>query len=101
MTHGGKRKGAGRPVGAKNKLTEEIVKAVKESGDTPLEFILSIYRDEERSIDIRIDAAKAALPYVHGKMSTQLEHSGEVDSKVVHLSAEEATAISEALEDEY
>ncbi|NIW47065.1 MAG: hypothetical protein GWN30_20645 [Gammaproteobacteria bacterium] len=69
MSHGGKRKGAGRPKGSTNKLTAEQVEAVQQ-GQSPLEYLLSVMRDREREDKDRIDAAKAAAPFVHAKLSS-------------------------------
>lgn len=67
MARGGNRPGAGRPTGAQNKRTAEQVAAVEASGLTPLDFMLSLLRDPLQDYDVRLDAAKAAAPYVHAK----------------------------------
>jgi len=66
--YGGKRPGAGRPRGSRNRRTRETVAAV-EQGLTPLAYLTSVYRDESLETHIRIEAAKAAAPYVHAKLS--------------------------------
>lgn len=85
----GERRG-GRRKGTKNKKTQEQVKAVEETGLTPLQFLTNIYREEcpaelkdglalaeDKAAavakllgwnDRRIEAAKAAAPYVHAKL---------------------------------
>jgi hypothetical protein len=79
---GGKRNGAGRPSGAVNKTTaigkEAILKAAEE-GITPLEFLLSTMRNEGEEFGTRLDAAKAAAPYMHPRLST-IEHGNNPDS---------------------
>ena len=35
----------------------------------PLEFLISIFSDPVEDIKLRLDAAKAALPYFHGKVA--------------------------------
>lgn len=70
MPHGGKRPGAGRPKGSRNKRTEKMIAAVNESGMTPLDYMLSVLRDESRDHAERIDAAKAAAPYVHSRLQS-------------------------------
>ena len=89
---GGKREGSGRKPGSKNIKTLEQVKAVEETGITPLQFLLSVMRaelppevaqkikDKNQSLDMdtisvlsgwydrRIDAAGKAAPYVHAKL---------------------------------
>ena len=55
MAQGGKRPGAGRPKGAQNKATVEQRKAVTESGLTPLDYLLSVMRDENTPQAERVD----------------------------------------------
>lgn len=85
-----KTKTGGRKAGTPNKKTQEQIKAVEETGLTPLQFLTNIYREEcpeelkdglsladDKAAaiakllgwnDRRIDAAKAAAPYVHAKL---------------------------------
>jgi hypothetical protein len=73
---GGKRPGAGRPPGAVNKKTAEVQAAVAASGLTPLDYMLGVLRDPAYGPLLRMDAAKAAAPYVHPKLSaTELSGS--------------------------
>lgn len=69
MAHGGKRPGSGRKAGAATTRTREIANAIAE-GLTPLEYLTSVYRDLSVDEAKRIDAAKAAAPYVHAKLSS-------------------------------
>lgn len=66
---GGKRPGAGRKKGTPNKATLERQKRIAESGQTPLDYMLSVMRDENNPRDIRLDAANKAAPYVHPKLA--------------------------------
>ena len=68
MPRGGVRPNSGRPKGAKNVKTLEQVQAVVASGLSPLEYLLSVVRDVGADEGKRIDAAKAAAPYVHAKL---------------------------------
>lgn len=77
MAHGGSRQGAGRKPGAATKLNEEARKQAAEGGLMPLDYMLSILRDESLAPDARMDAAKAAAPYVHAKLSS-VDNTGEV-----------------------
>lgn len=72
---GGKREGSGRPKGSPNKKTAEVQNAVAASGITPLEYMLSVMRDEATEPRERLDAAKSAAPYIHPKLSS-VELSG-------------------------
>jgi len=77
MARGGKREGAGRPAGSPNKANEETRQAVIASGLTPLEYMLRVMRDDAADEAKRLDAAKAAAPYVHQRLAA-VEHSGGV-----------------------
>ncbi|KPF74555.1 hypothetical protein IP68_12370 [Blastomonas sp. AAP25] len=70
MPQGGRRTGAGRPKGARSAKTLAQTKAVEASGLTPLDFMLSVMRDEKNEQAVRLDAANKAAPYVHAKLAT-------------------------------
>jgi hypothetical protein len=70
MPKGCKREGAGRPKGAQNKATAEREAKIAASGLTPLDYMLALLRDESRDEAQRFEAAKAAAPYVHPRLST-------------------------------
>ena len=59
----------GRPRGAKNIRSEETAKEIQESGLTPLDYLMSIVRDEEAPMKERIQCATAAAPFVHARLS--------------------------------
>lgn len=67
--HGGKRAGAGRKPGAVNRASAEAREMARATGITPLEFLLNVMRDDTKEDSQRLDAAKAAAPYVHAKLS--------------------------------
>lgn len=70
-TYGGARPGAGRPKGSHNSLLDKELRAsALEGGESPLEFLLGVMRDDQETKERRIDAAKAAAPYVHAKLQT-------------------------------
>ena len=60
---------AGRPKGALNKLAVKAAQEIAESGDTPLQFLVGLMRDEEADPKLRLDAARAAAQYVHPKLA--------------------------------
>jgi hypothetical protein len=70
MTRGGKREGAGRKPGSVAKLDAEARKKAAESGQMPLDYLLGIMRDQNQAQPIRLDAAKAAAPYCHNRLSS-------------------------------
>jgi hypothetical protein len=68
---GGRRPGAGRKAGVPNKRTLAL-RALAEGQPregSPLEFLTSVYRNEALPIDLRIDAAGKAAPYVHPRLT--------------------------------
>lgn len=76
-----RKKTGGRAAGVVNKKTAEVQKMVAETGITPLEYLLMVMRDPGGEPKERINAAVAAAPYVHAKLSTvdvKSEHSGKV-----------------------
>lgn len=75
MAHGGKRPGSGRKPGASTKLNEQARKQAAEGGLMPLDYMLSMLRDENLEPTARFEAAKAAAPYVHAKLAA-VELSG-------------------------
>lgn len=82
------RKTGGRSAGTPNKATAAKAAAIEASGLTPLDYMLSVLRDETADEVRRLDAAKAAAPYVHPKLSN-VEHKGDVQLGMVFLSREE------------
>lgn len=67
---GGAREGAGRKAGSKMTRTVEIALEAAKAGQTPLEYLLSIMRNELEEKPIRLDAAKSAAPYIHPRLSS-------------------------------
>ena len=58
-------KTGGRTKGTPNKASVAKEAAIAASGLTPLDFMLAALRDDTKAFDERMDAAKAAAPYVH------------------------------------
>jgi hypothetical protein len=77
MARGGNRPGAGRKRGSPNKATAERQAEIAASGLTPLDYMLTIMRNEELEAATRLDAANKAAPYVHPKLAA-IEHSGKL-----------------------
>jgi hypothetical protein len=81
-------KTGGRKKGVPNKKTaqqhaqqQEIIEAAKASGITPLEFMLAKMRDTNATEAERMDAAKAAAPFVHARLAA-VEHAGNEQKPV-------------------
>ena len=83
MPRGGARTGAGRKRGIPNKASAAKAAAVAESGLTPLDYLLEIMRDEKGEPHARLDAAKAAAPYVHPRL-TAIQHQGDPGKPIIH-----------------
>jgi hypothetical protein len=63
------RKTGGRKKGTPNKATATTAAEIAASGLTPLDFMLDVLRDDKRKPEERMDAAKAAAPYVHPRLA--------------------------------
>ena len=68
-----------RPAGSRNKVTRKLQLQVEQSGETSLQFMLKVMRDESLETAARMDAAKGAAPYVHPKLAN-IEH-GNLNNK--------------------
>ncbi len=56
--------GKGRRPGSRNRLTLATMELMEE-GETPCAFALRIMRDNTKSDDFRLQAARIAAPYLH------------------------------------
>lgn len=77
MAHGGARSGAGRKAGksgpwvkAKQEAVKDAMAEARKSGETPLEYMLNVMRDQSADSKRRDSMAAAAAPYLHPKLST-------------------------------
>jgi hypothetical protein len=68
MSHGGARPGAGRKKGAITKWSQKAAEEAERTGEMPLAYLLRVMRDENQKLEVRVDCAKAAAPYVHHKL---------------------------------
>ena len=69
MSHGGARAGAGRKPGTISRFSKDLLDKAAQSGQLPVDYLLEVMRDQSLDTRLRIDAAKAAAPYVHQKLS--------------------------------
>ena len=67
MTHGGKRTGAGRPVGAIGTRSKEIASKLKELDCDPIEALAMIAKDQTNTPELRFQANKELAQYVAPK----------------------------------
>lgn len=76
MSEENAKRGRGRPKGSYNKASKAQVERLTEKGGlSPLEYLASIYQNEAEDIRLRVDAAKAAAPYVHARLATTELHA--------------------------
>lgn len=79
------KKKRGRPKGAYNKASKAQIDRMTADGQlTPLEYLASIYQNGAEDVRLRIDAAKAAAPYVHARLAQT-----EITAAVTEVSHEE------------
>ncbi len=62
-----------------NENTNAEIKNASSSKD-PLAFLLDVMSDESEEKNVRVNAAKAALPYVHGKVGDVGKKESQKDS---------------------
>ena len=92
---GGKRPGAGKPKGAKNKRTKERLKTIQKVTELVLNafpgdahaLMVAVYKDQMNDLYVRLDAAKAAIPYEKPRLSS-IEHVGRDRGPIEMLLAE-------------
>jgi hypothetical protein len=77
MAKGGKRIGAGRPKGSKITRTIELADRIAAKGISPLEYVMTLMRDDSQHPALRFECAKAAMPYMHPRYGnvTQLNQT--------------------------
>lgn len=81
MARGGARSGAGRKPGAVTKKTREVADSLIGEGITPLEFMLKVLRNEQKTEAERFEAAKHAAPYCHAKLAA-VEVKADVNTTI-------------------
>lgn len=62
-------KTGGRKKGIPNKKTQALISRVETSGLLPVDYLLSVMRDESIDRCQRMDAGKAVAPYIHPKLA--------------------------------
>src|SRR5271169_5450916 len=60
----------GRPKGSRNKKTRALLEAAEAGGEMPLDFLLRLMRDPHTSTARRLEAAKAAAPFLHPRLNS-------------------------------
>jgi len=77
--HGGKRPGAGRPAGARNRATAErkasITELAQDYGEDALATLAEVMRDSDAPHSARVAASNALLDRGYGKPRQEVDHS--------------------------
>jgi hypothetical protein len=95
MPRGGHRENAGRKRGTPNKATTARQAEVAASGITPLDYMLKVLRDENADPRQRFEAAKAAAPYVHPRLSN-IQHANDPENPLNSVTNEDRIAVIKA-----
>ncbi len=88
-TLGGKREGAGRPAGAKNKRSAEIEEKLAALNCDPIEGMATIAADPTASLELKLQAFKELAQYVAPKrkaVEMEIEGNGSFNINVVRFS---------------
>ena len=96
----GERRG-GRQRGTPNRATAAKADEIAASGMTPLDYMISVMRDETATRPERLEAAAKAAPYVHPRLSA-IEYTApaepEEDVDFSDLTADERELLRRLLE---
>lgn len=80
MPKGGKRPGAGKKLGSKNRYSKALAERMHKTGFTePLDVLLMMANDPTLAPELRIKAAQNASPYVHKRKPQALEMVGKFE----------------------
>lgn len=66
----------GRPKGSRNKKPALLRAALRDGAD-PMAYLRGVMTDEGLDPEMRLDAAKALMPYLHSRLATVTHESGE------------------------
>lgn len=96
------KKTGGRQKGTANKKTREIADQAAQEGLLPLEYMLTVLRDEKQPPDRRDWAAEKAAPYIHPKLQTNtIKGTGEdgeikIGMKIEYVAADNGSTAGKA-----
>ena len=69
MPRGGRRVGAGRPVGSITKKARQVAENIATADATPLEGLMKIANDPTVDVAVRVEAFGKAAPFVHPRLA--------------------------------
>ena len=75
MAAGGKRTGAGRPKGQRNKITADIKVIAQQYGEEAITALVEIIRDGEAPPAARVAASREILDRAYGKSHQSVDHT--------------------------
>lgn len=78
-------KTGGRQKGTPNRATSDIRRAIAESGEMPVEYMVRVMRDENADPSRRDNMARAAASYLHPRLPTADNNSEINHNWVVRL----------------
>lgn len=106
MSRGGIRPGAGRKPGsmsettkARKKMADEAIKAMEADSVTPLHIFRRVMAGDVSITEMQLEAAKAAAPYVHARLSA-VTMNATVKRSVTDYTDEELAALAGCSEGE-
>ena len=77
VKHGGKRPGAGRPLGSKSKtLWKSMEQMAEKYQHSPLDYLLSVLNNPASSPERKMYAAEKAAPFVHPRLASTTSRVG-------------------------
>ena len=75
--HGGKREGAGRPLGSKSKKPwKGVIELAEKYNVSPLDYLLSVLNNPMSAPDRKMYAAEKAAPYIHPRLASSTTKLG-------------------------
>lgn len=83
MPPGGKREGAGRPKGSRNKVTADIKEIAQGFGEEAITHLVEIARDGDAPHAARVAAVREILDRGYGKARQELEHVGKDGGAII------------------
>lgn len=93
MALGGKREGAGRPKGSRNKVTADIKEIAQGFGQEAITHLVEIARDGEAPHAARVAAIREVLDRGYGKAKQGIEMTGEDGGPVETVTRIELVAL--------
>ena len=77
QNHGGKREGAGRPLGSKTKkLWKSMEEMAEKYQHSPLDYLLAVLNNPASSPERKMYAAEKAAPFVHARLASTTSKIG-------------------------